>query len=188
MDDPKPWLCQGDVFARVPRLIPTFENGRIGGRIEYQAALLITHGCVMDKAGSDGTPKTRQLTFAPLSLPADFPLIASTLPNLRSGSIDPSQLVLIPNHSGNPETVANLHQVFYLPVELFSARIKDFSGDSRLEEDGTTIRLVIDDHHERSSSMDTAELSLLHKKLMVNWTRFRPKDISSEMEEVVQDD
>ena len=167
MDTPKPWVCQGDVFARVPRIIPSVRNGEIVPELSFEAALLITHSCILDKPKSNGSPAIAQFAFAPLGPPSSYPALGGSLEGLRNREIPPAQLVLIPSHQDEEETVANLHQVFYLPAEYFSVRFRDFEGNVRLEDDKPR-RLVIDDRFERTATMTPEELALLHINMQVH--------------------
>ena len=171
MEDPKPWIRQGDIFRRVWRVVRTVDDGIIKNTTSQESALLVSHGCDLDKKDASGHPAIVQLIFAPISLATNFPkLDAGLLRKLKDGAISPPSLVYIPVEDGQAETVANLGQTFFVPAEYFEPRLQDFTGRPDLEDD-TTTRLVLGRTVERTGTLSESEVAILHNKITVFFTR-----------------
>lgn len=173
-----PWLNQGDVFQR----IPVWQAGMMNRQnLAIGAALLISHGCVLDKAKRNGQPMIEFMNFVPLqSFAALEAANANKAGELKrraeSGSDTPYQVLYLGEVDGVGESYVSLAQPYSLPAELFKVDIREFSSEETgdFEEDADNRRLVAGAHSTRVGRLNPSLLAMFHRKWVIHWTGQRP--------------
>lgn len=168
-EPPNSWLSQGDVFQSVPILGLVLDE-QLRAEIQYGPAMLMTHGCAMDKpSGRSLRPRVPHLHFAPvrsiLTLTRDrqFEL------RRRRWRVDPSQVAFLGELPDIGEGYANFSEVYALPAEFFDLTL-EVPHEAPCEP--ARLRLRSDDVRIASLTSDAAQLVRL--KLAKYWARLQP--------------
>jgi hypothetical protein len=170
-----PWLSQGDIFSDVPLLGISLNTttGELDTRWDHGPALLITHGCAMDKASSRDRPTIKRLHFLPLAaVDIQDPTRRDIL---RRDSITPYEVLYIGQCGHLGEVFATLSEVYYLPASFFQPQLAEFSGHEQAQlEDRYLIATKGDS---RIGRLDSEQVEKLKSKMMLYWTRRQPVDM-----------
>ncbi len=114
----KPWLSQGDIFTQV--LIPRVgvRDGLPAAAVERGPAMLITHGCTLDKKNGRGLSILEHLTFVPLQSVAALPEDRAGDLRARAAALAPYSILYVGQVEAVGEAYATLHQPYTLPAVL----------------------------------------------------------------------
>lgn len=175
MEDPKPWLCQGDVFQELPLVLASlgtsgveFDTGTTG------VALLLTNACQLDKRRGDGTPSVSRLQFAPVHALADSGLSEGIIGQLRGGWLSPPDAVYIDDPGNGEPAIALLSEAFTIPATYFNLTVADFAGIAGSDPEDPH-HAVARSHGDRARTMTEVERQLLHYKMSAFWTGTVPE-------------
>lgn len=170
MQEALPWLSQGDVFREVPILRPGLDLSAEVVEIDQSRgpALLITHGCTIDKASNSGRSTNKHLHFLPLiSVAQQDPGRQDVL---RRNELQPYDVLYL-GDCGDPleESFVSLGEVYYLPVAMFDTDLATWPDHAEAEEG---IRYCTPRRNaDRVGRLDDDQLELFLKKMNIFWTR-----------------
>ena len=171
MEEPLPWLCQGDVFRDVPILdVDLAGRSDLRPRLRQGPAVLLSHGCAIDKRRRNGDLQVERMQFASLRL-------VTELPNDRQGSLRAKAQEIAPfevmylgalEHIG--EVYLTLSDPYYLPASYFELSVENYAEHPSADQsDPTHVRAAIND--DRIARLDESQIELLHQKIIAFWTR-----------------
>jgi hypothetical protein len=170
----KPWLCQGDLFENVPRvLVRQLFSGDIDSVVDPGAALLLSEGCQIDKRKGNGQPNIPRLVFAPVNLLSASGLDGNIVSRLRNYEIAPPGAVYIPDVGDGNEGVALLSEAYPIPAPYFSLASENFALHPE-SDPADPHHVVARSNAARLSTMDDAELRVMHDKMTTFWTFTHP--------------
>ncbi len=158
---PKPWLCQGDIFASVPIL--EFIESNV-----YGPAMLVTFGCVIDKRNNAGKSRVSHLSFLPVRSVASLQPDQQRLIRMSPSELRPYAALYLGQLGGLGESYVNLVEPFSLPASMFSVRMHDFS--MMLPEERDPMRLVSQANGDRLHALTDDHLDLFLNKWRAHWT------------------
>ncbi len=168
-----PWLCQGDVFERLPQIVVEMDSGgRVRPDSEIGASLLITHNCDLDKparASEPSLPRIERLQFLPLRDIAQLDAQRQRL--ARAPNVNPPEVIYV---SGPVTGVGNdafglLSEIYYLPARFFTLVLETYEHP---EAELGTRHLTARRHQNRLGRLDQPGLELMRKKMAAFWPRF----------------
>ncbi|GAA6525030.1 hypothetical protein [Intrasporangium sp. DVR] len=164
---PDDWFAQGDVFYSVP--LPA--NGEFEGDNE-SPALLITHGCALDKKSRLGHLRIERLNFLPLQNVAAQEREKQLALRSYARDLNPSEVLYLghlPEHDF--EAFVVLSQPFTLPAAIFDPTLIDVRDES-----GNVIdtRLSGRSSHRRIARLSDCHVELFKDKMNAFWTRRAP--------------
>ncbi len=163
-----PWLRQGDVFEDIPWVAGVHEGDVIRAAVGAGAALLITHGCQMDKRTNSGRPKAERLQFLPLH-PTEN-LNPDSRGRLRRLEVNPPEAIFVGELPDGQEAFGLLGEACTLPASFFGVELEWF--EDHPEADPTNpYHLVARRHACRLGTLDDAQLQVMHQKMLVFWAR-----------------
>lgn len=162
----EPWLNQGDIFESVPIVR--------GGAMSQQAmlrgpAMLVSHGCVVDKRTRGGQSKCEYLTFVPLlSLEAKAAEDVNAARELRRMGVarlaTPYTVQYVGDIPKIGEAYASLVEPFTLPAVLFQPEL--VVADPTDPDDR---RLTITFNDSRVARLSGQDQKVLHTKWAACW-------------------
>jgi len=163
-----PWLRQGDVFEDVRWLTITRsdDDDTFVASSGPGAALLITHGCQMDKRTNAGRPKAKRLQFLPVHPITD--LNHDSQERLRRHEVSPPEAVFVGALTDGREGFGLLGEAFTLPTSYFHPHVESFEGHSQADQ-SDPYHLVVTRHEERLGTIDDALVELMHSKMVAYW-------------------
>jgi hypothetical protein len=170
VQDHQPWLSQGDIFERVPVLdLISDDAGQLQPTLPLGPALLLTHGCAMDKPDSDGRPRVDWLQFTRLRAIDALP--AERKHRLRSGrgSLGPYDVMYLGEVGHLGESFIFLSEPYHLPATYFDLTLDGYTGHADAEPDAKYVTPNRNDT--RSSRLDDLQVDFLHKKMLAFWAR-----------------
>jgi hypothetical protein len=169
------WLCQGDIFAQVPIVRTFIESGTEGGdggstlAVDGPVlvpAILITHGCELDKRTRGGMSKVRYLHFLPLrAMGIQDPNLQRAL---RAERVAPAAVLFVGDVPGIGETIAHLAEVTTVPAAYFTPQLR-IPGDPVAQPDD--MYLYPRSHDSRVGTLAKDRQALLRNKLAAYWSR-----------------
>jgi len=168
-----PWLCQGDVFSSIPVLVPSVlaNASVVAVAVEFGPAVLVTHGCAMDKPTRAGLPRVERLNFIPLlSLTAAD---ANRQALLKRGQLEPFEALYVGDVPDLGEAYCVLSEMYPLPAAYLRPTIRSFE-DHPLAGIDQQQYLVATMNDTRIGRLPETVLELLHDKLNAYWTRRLP--------------
>ena len=166
------WFSQGDIFAGVPLgALPEDESWPHlpSEALILRAALLVTHGCALDKKSRSGELRIERMHFLPLeNVTAQS---ADKQSALRRGAreINPSEVLYLGDVPGLPwEAFVVLSSIHTVPARVFEPILVDVVDD-----DGhvSEHRLSGQRHSDRVARISDQHVELLLDKLNAYWTR-----------------
>ena len=168
------WLCQGDIFDRVPVLDVTVgAAGALTASLQPGPAVLLTHDCAMDKVNPDGTLRLERFQFARLrSIQSLQDHQVASMRGAR-GTVGPFEFLWLGEVNGHGESFIYLSDPYYLPSTFFAPTFVQY--DDR-EPDGSPsqARATPGANDSRIGRLRPAEIDLLRLKILAFWTRLKP--------------
>lgn len=162
---PSPILDQGDVFLNAPVPRPVVSPARHSFADEVGPAILLTHGCMMDKPSPDGArPRIEYLQFSRIRAVADLPARRQEL--LRNNVAAPYEVLYLGEVLGMGECYTSFLETYHLAASYFDLRFVA-SGDV---ERGAACGI----NDTRVATLVPAQRGLLAVKLPAFWTRQVP--------------
>lgn len=173
MEQHRPWLAQGDIFRSAPVLDVALDGESLTVRLPLGPALLLTHGCAMDKARPDGSPKADFLQFAAVrsmsSLPADR---AGNVRRTRD-SVAPYDVMWLGEIPPFGEAYMVLSDPYFIPVGYFD--LTCLQHEEAVDDGPNLPRATPRRNESRLGRLEADRLFLLQQKMTVFWTRFAPR-------------
>lgn len=168
-----PWFSQGDVLTSVPVISVDLDGtGSVSTRQVVGPALLLTHGCVLDKATRSGRSTIKRLQFVPLiSVGQQEPHRQQVL---RNDGLTPYEVLYLGDCGSYGESFVVLSEIFSLPAAVFDVELKDWAGHAAAT--AGERYLTPRRNAERIGRLDVPRLELLAYKLIAFWTRRLPKE------------
>lgn len=159
------------MFTTLPWVEVKDDGGQLTANASGRgAAVLLTHGCQLDKVGRSGRPGPQRLVFAPIHSLSSADLGSDYERRLRRRDLHPAEAVLLDFGSSREEAVAFLSEAYMVPSSYFALELHDYGGhegaDPRDPNHATPTRA-----DSRSHTMDDEELALLHRKSAYFWAR-----------------
>jgi hypothetical protein len=173
VDDPLPWFCQGDVLRSVPILTAVLNQASdVDVRIMRGPAVLLTHGCALDKANRRGRPTAKRLHFAPLvAVSVQDPGKQSVL---RAAQLTPYEVMYLGECGEFGESFIVLSEVYSLPIEFFSPTVRAWEEHpAAIEGDAY---LTPEKNGDRVGRLNEQQVALLLNKMTAYWTRRLPTE------------
>lgn len=170
------WFSQGDVFNSVP-LGPLPEEAawpqEASEGPSQHAALLVTHGCALDKKSGAGAIRIERMHFLPLENVAAQSADKQSVLRRAALELEPSEVLYLGEVPVlNFEAFAVLSNIHTVPARVFDLAwvdVVDMQGDV------VDSRLSGGRHHERVATLSDEHGELLKDKLNVYWTRRAPQ-------------
>ena len=166
------WFSQGDVFVGVP--LGALPEDDTWPQMPSEApilrpALLVTHGCALDKKSRSGELRIERMHFLPLENVAAQS--ADKQSALRRGAreINPSEVLYLGDVPGLPwEAFVVLSSIHTVPARVFEPILVEV-----LDDDGhvSDRRLSGQQHSDRVARLSDDHVELLLDKLNAYWTR-----------------
>lgn len=129
-------------------------------------ALLLSHGCTMDKASNKGVMKIRRLFFLPISSIETLDGNAKGL--LRKRTLEPPEAIHLGRLGILGEAYATLSEAYYLPAAFFAPQLSEFEHP---EAEAGKRHLQVLRGDTRIGRIDEQEVHLLLGKMNAFWTR-----------------
>lgn len=168
----QPWLSQGDIFQSVMIVRAGISNAVVVQAVERGPAILVSHGCAIDKKNKDGSLKTEYLSFLPLQ--SAQLLQPDPLATLRANRQGPYEALYLGEVPQIGESYAMLTQPYTLPIALFQPVLRTFTAEETGSEEDQ--RVTLTQHATRVASLTEPQLELLLTKWSIQWTRQAPDD------------
>lgn len=165
---PQDWLCQGDVFRSVPLIIPALNQGTVVASVNNGPALVLTHGCAMDKPTRDGRPRIEFLTVAPLLSLAVQDNNRQTLLRKQAAERQPYEVLYLGEVADFGEAYVSLSETALIPASLFQPVLQAITLPGEAEPSNCLVPTVNGD---RVATLTASHLELLLDKMMTFWTR-----------------
>jgi hypothetical protein len=168
----KPWLNQGDIFRAVPIVRAGVADAMATAGLQNGPAMLISHGCAIDKKNARGKSVLEYLTFVPIhDLGA---LDAGRAGQLREAAheLKPYKALYLGHLPGVGEGYVDLTEPYTIPAALLRPELKAFTAAETGEEDDE--RVVATMHQTRVAMLTPSGVTLFHRKWAIQWTRLDP--------------
>jgi len=157
-------LEQGDVFLDVPILDAFDIDGEAQFRLIAGPAILLTHGCAMDKPVRDTSrPKIEYLSFARLRTTDDLTVDRKQL--LRNNQVTPYEVMYLGRIRPVGECYFSLHETYSVPAFHFDLTLIEHAGQRSAAPQRNDTRVA---------TISVAQRSILTSKLHGFWTREVP--------------
>jgi hypothetical protein len=166
----KPWLCQGDLFAKVPVLRAGITD-RPEANLEDGPALLVSHSCSIDKK-TKGKSRLEYLTFLPIHDLAMLPSERAATLRSRAWRLRPYEAMYLGPLTDFGEGYVNFTEPYTLPAVIFQPDLREFTDEETGEGDDS--RIVLSFHNTRFATLSEDALELFQYKWMAHWTRNLP--------------
>jgi hypothetical protein len=137
----------------------------------FGPAMLVNHGCVLDKRTNSGKAKVEHFTF--VSLKSVTALDQNRQNLLRRGQrkLLPYEAMYLGEVSGVGESYVSFSDPYHLPASYFEVSMADFSEEFPDED---PFRLVASKFDNRVARLSSQQLSLFAQKWTAYWTRTLP--------------
>lgn len=163
------WLSQGDVFARLPIFHVYTDSALTTVKVDGPSmvpALLITHGCQLDKRNRRGVPMVQYLHFLPIvALDIQNPNLQEVL---RQETINPAQAMYIGDVQGIGAAMVNIAETSRVPAAYFGPELRA-PGDAAARPNDMYLYATKNDTRIGRISKDRQEM--LRSKLSAYWSR-----------------
>ncbi len=164
------WLSQGDVFTSVP--IVRF-NGLERPELTQGPALLVTHGCVIDKKTNSGASTLEYLNFLPVhSMGALQPHQAEEL-RRKHTEVRPFAVMYVGDIPSLGEGYVSLKRPYTLPASFLDPQLVPFTHEDT--GDGDDLRPVPTRADTRIGMLDDEAVGRFQIKWMAHWTHLEPE-------------
>ena len=162
-------MCQGDIWQSVPIVLPTIDSsGTLRATCDQDGpALLVTHGCSLDKATRSGQSRVERLQFLPLLALAQQDRNRQEL--LRREQINPAEAMFVGDVPGIGEAFCLLSELYWLPASLFDPTLVPY--DDHPDAERGSKYLTAHGGGTRLGRLEDERISLLHQKMRAFWTR-----------------
>jgi len=182
MEPCRPWLCQGDVFERIPIVTTRLNGNEITFIQEQGTALLLTEGCQLDKRLRNGQPKATRYQFAPLHAIEGCDLGPDIIGRLERQEVNPPELVYVDDIGDGEAAFGMLSEAFMIPSAFFAPDSQNFTGVPGADP-ADPHHMVATRNGDRLASMSERERHLLQSKMALYWTKHElPEYVGSEGE------
>jgi hypothetical protein len=168
---PQPWLCQGDIFSDIPLIESGMNESGLDVEVAHGPALLLTHGCALDKKTRAGAFTVRRLHFLPLRATASLPPEQQSTARRKRAEVAPAEVLYLGEVPGLTEAHVLLSEPFYLPAALFEIELAPFQQN---ETDHEEWMLVARAHDSRVARLAPSHVEVLLDKINAYWTRREP--------------
>ncbi len=129
-------------------------------------ALLLTHGCQLDKRGLS------RLQFAPLLAVDAASVTPSNIGQLRNKWLTPPEGIYIDDVGDGQPAIALLGQGFMIPATYFALDLVDFTDNPESDPE-QPFHAVARANDDRTVTMEPAESALLEFKMAAYWIGLR---------------
>lgn len=163
-----PWVSQGDIFEAVPQCRWEVAPGSLVVVTDVGPALLVTHGCQLDKRSRSGTPQIKNLQFLPLLDVEEADTNRQAV--LRRDDLQPPEVMYLGEMPGGWEAYVGLSEMYTMPAAFFEPRLEVFAGDPRADAEDPN-HLVLDAHDRRLGRLSGERLRCLYDKMALFWMR-----------------
>ena len=166
---PQRWLAQGDIFERLLFVRAGVADSTATSALDHSPALLISHGCAIDKKSSGGRSRLEYLSFLPLQSVTALP--RERQENLRrsDGQLRPYEAMYLGDVPSVGESYVLLTQPYTLPASLLRTELREFTAEETGEEAGS--RVVATMWETRVACLSDNALDLFTRKWIAQWTR-----------------
>jgi hypothetical protein len=130
-------------------------------------ALLVTHGCVLDKATGSGRSKIERLQFLPLLALSQQDGSRQAL--LRREQINPAEAMFVGPVPSIGDAFCVLSEMYWLPATWFDPELISYEHPDA--EEGSRY-LTARRNGGRLGRLEDERVHLLHQKMRAFWTRF----------------
>ncbi|WP_286690009.1 MULTISPECIES: hypothetical protein [unclassified Aeromicrobium] len=157
------WFSQGDIFSSMP-LVDTAIGPGVGlAALPRGYAVLVTHGCVLDKQNARGESQADHMTFLRLIDVAKQPQERAAMLRRMADDVQPYRVMYLGEVDGFGEAFVDLGQPLTHEVSVFQAFLREFQGEER--------RLTGATNSDRSQRLTSEAVDLFHQKWVAHWTR-----------------
>lgn len=166
------WLSQGDIFLSAPILDAVCVGEECVPRVSTGPALLITHGCSLDKKTNAGAWTIRTFHFLPLRATSGLGDDKQTLLRQQADLVNPAEAFYLGDVPELTESHVLLSEPFSIPATHFRPSLKEFS----LPDGKSETMLIANSNDSRLARLSDPHLAILRDKLNVYWTRRQPAE------------
>lgn len=175
MRDHLPWLCQGDIFASTAIVdVSLAATGEIQAHSIVGPAVLLTHGCDMDKPNSDGTPRIERMQLARLRAIESLPASRQRALRSQPGSLGPFEALYLGEVATLGESFIFLSDPYYVPAAYFLPKFEQYLGYPDAEGDAKYLTPLARDS--RIGRLEAEQLALLRRKMTAFWARVKEEN------------
>ncbi len=168
---PERWVSQGDIFSDVPLL--SFENSALPTpMLSRGPAMLITHGCALDKKTRTGQSTIQRLHFLPVRSLTIYPSDQRRQLVASASKIQPFEVIYLGEIGEHGEVIAILSEPVTVPASFFALGLTLPEGSEEGEERLT----LMSDTETRIATLTNEHSRLLSLKLNAYWTRSVPEN------------
>lgn len=179
MEQQYEWISQGDVFRSVPLARVTWMNGRHKVSEQMAPAVLLTHGCDLDKRTGKGATRIETLQWLPLR--STEGVDQQRLAILRKKLDNPPEAFYLGDVPGlSWEAFTLLSEVCSMPAAAHQPEMQSFEGMCGADKSDPN-HLVFGRHSDRLGRLDSDQVALLYRKVTLFWTRGEAALAQSEM-------
>lgn len=166
------WLSQGDVFKKLLFVRAGVSDSRAAQSLDHSPAMLISHGCAIDKK-SNGKMRVEHLSFLPLLSVEALPKDRAALLRSKANELQPYEALYLADVEGVGESYVMLTQPYTLPAALLRPELRTFTAEETGEKEDQ--RVVATMWDTRVGTLNPECLTLFSQKWNVQWTRMLPK-------------
>jgi len=175
---PSPWLSQGDIFSKVLIAQAGVVDGMAQAVTKRGPALLMTHGCALDKkrkAAGREVSRLEYLSFLPIlsveQLPPERAEPLRTMGN--EGQPTPYEALYLGDVPEVGEAYVALGQPYTVPALFLRTELEAFTAEQTGDVAETRVVPTIND--ERVAMLSPEGLDLLSAKWLAFWLGKKPK-------------
>jgi len=165
----EPWLSQGDVFTSVLIVRAGVAKGAPVAGVDKGPALLISHGCAIDKKTNSGKSKLEYLSFLPIQDVVALPSERAERLRASSGNVQPYEAMYLGSVPEVGEGYVTLTQPYTLPAVLLRTELREFTAEET--GDAADHRIVATISDSRAGRLTDEALELFYRKWTSQWTR-----------------
>ena len=135
--------------------------------METGPALLINHGCALDKKSGSGKPKIERLAFVRIRDVAALPSDRQGLLRSKDGELEPFEVMYLGHVPTIGEAYVSMSDPYHVPARHFGVVMQTFG-------DGEESRLALTEHDHRVGRLNDEAVLLFRRKWIAYWTRLSP--------------
>jgi hypothetical protein len=168
----EPWLAQGDVFKSVMIVRAGVADGIASKHLERGPALLISHGCAIDKKHRDGTSELEYLSLLPLQAVENLPGERSAKLRNSKNELGPYNAMYLGDVPEVGESYVMLTEPYTVPATFLQPELRLFTAAEIGDPDDET-RIVPTVGDTRVGRLTQDGIILFVRKWIAQWTRLK---------------
>ncbi len=168
----RPWLSQGDIFKKLLVVNVGVRDDAATAALEQAPALLVSHGCAIDKKKGNGQSALEYLTFLPIQDVTALPQDRARNLRASAAELTPYNVMYLGQVPEVGESYVMLNRPYTLPAALLNTSLRDFTAAETGEDDDR--RIVNLAWTTRVACLTPDAVALLQRKWNAHWTQAFP--------------